>query len=166
MLSHLQIALPESSSSFPHSSPLSCVVRSPSINPDFFQCFKHSKISIVSSPSCILSHDIVRRPPENTRSGSALMAGIDKMLIASCDNLGQRCRCWESSHQHKADPSIEITDWDKYSSNSSLLCGLGKLSTFSARTSNSSRLVLVRKGIWHETTAGITPPESLDCLDS
>ena len=37
----------------------------------------------VSSPSCILSQDIVRLAPEKTRSGSALIAGIDRILIAS-----------------------------------------------------------------------------------
>ena len=30
----------------------------------------------------LLSHEIVRRPPEKTRSGSSLIAGIDKISIA------------------------------------------------------------------------------------
>jgi hypothetical protein len=63
------------------------------------QCFKHSTFSIVSAPSCALSQEIVLRADEKMRSGSALMAGIDKISIAINDNLGQRF-LWASWHHH------------------------------------------------------------------
>jgi hypothetical protein len=68
-----------------------------------FQCFKHSPVSIALAPNCALSHEIVRRAPENTRSGSSLIAGIERMSIAIEDNLGQRFLCWSSHHQLKGD---------------------------------------------------------------
>jgi len=43
------------------------------------QLFKHSPFSIVDAPSSIRSHDTVRRAPEKTRSGSADMAGIERI---------------------------------------------------------------------------------------
>ena len=64
MLSHPLILTPSLvSSAYPASA----------VRPDLIQCFKHLSISIIISPSCILSYDIVRQALEKTHSGSALI---------------------------------------------------------------------------------------------
>ncbi|KAK7575062.1 hypothetical protein V3481_017027 [Fusarium oxysporum f. sp. vasinfectum] len=55
---------------------------SPAVIPLRIQLFKHSPFSIVDAPRSIRFHEIVRRAPENVRSGSADMAGIERMSIA------------------------------------------------------------------------------------
>jgi hypothetical protein len=72
------------------------------------QLFKYSIFSIFLSPTCILSHEIVRRAPENIRSDSAFIAGIDRISIVSCDGFGQRFLCDFESHQESGELSISI----------------------------------------------------------
>ncbi len=60
----------------------------PAITLDRIYDFKHSPSSITLIPSLIRVHDIVRLQPEKTRSGSADIAGIERMLIAICERLG------------------------------------------------------------------------------
>jgi hypothetical protein len=72
------------------------------------QFFRYSIFSIFSFPSCILSHEIVRRTPENIRSDSAFIAGIDRISIASCDSFGQRFLCDFESYQESGEISISI----------------------------------------------------------
>jgi hypothetical protein len=55
-----------------------------------FQCFKHSNNATFVSPNDALSHVIVRRAPEKTRSTSSLIAGMDKISIAIHESLGHR----------------------------------------------------------------------------
>ncbi len=52
------------------------------------QIFKHSSISIVYPPSEHRVYEIVRRDPENIRSGSADIAGIERMSIAILERRG------------------------------------------------------------------------------
>jgi hypothetical protein len=56
--------------------------------PLFIQLFMHSPLSIVRLPSRHPSHDIVRRAPEKMRSGSADIAGIERMSTAILDRRG------------------------------------------------------------------------------
>src|SRR6266498_4671378 len=58
--------------------------------PLFFQCFIHSTILIVGGSIYTLSHKIVRRAPEKTRSTSSLIAGIKRILNIIKESLGQR----------------------------------------------------------------------------
>lgn len=57
------------------------------------QFFKHSILSIFSADSCALSHKIVQRAPKKTRSGSSLIAKINRMSLAMYKSLGQ-CFCY------------------------------------------------------------------------
>src|SRR6187402_2511440 len=63
-----------------------CYSNSGSVNtfkiPLLFQCLRHSIISSVLGSNCPLSQETVRRAPENTRSGSALIAGIERISRA------------------------------------------------------------------------------------
>ncbi|OCK94056.1 uncharacterized protein K441DRAFT_722075, partial [Cenococcum geophilum 1.58] len=61
--------------------------------PPLYQLFKHLVLLIFSSLSDILSHIIVRRPPENTLSGSSLIAGIKRILIANRKRRGHLFLC-------------------------------------------------------------------------
>ncbi|PVH93320.1 hypothetical protein DM02DRAFT_229689 [Periconia macrospinosa] len=76
------------------------------------QLFKHSPFSIVDAPRSIRSHEIVRRPPENVRSGSADMAGIERISLAIFDSRGKRSCCSSRSHQVRGEQSIGIGDWE------------------------------------------------------
>src|SRR6266498_1555925 len=58
--------------------------------PLFFQYFIHSTILMVGGSICALSHKIVRRALEKTRSTSSLVAGIERILSAIRESLGQR----------------------------------------------------------------------------
>jgi hypothetical protein len=53
-----------------------------------FQCFKHSLISIVLGSICPLSYVIIQRAPEKTRSGSSLIARIERISSAIKESLG------------------------------------------------------------------------------
>ena len=50
-----------------------------------------------------LSYEIVRRAPEKTRSTSSLIAGIERILSAIRESLGQRFLCGSWSHHISAD---------------------------------------------------------------
>ena len=52
------------------------------------QLFKHSVCSTTVAPSLHLVHDIVRRELEKIRSGSADIAGIERISVAIRESLG------------------------------------------------------------------------------
>jgi hypothetical protein len=113
----------------------------PCVIPLLIQLFMHSPLSIVRLPSWHLSHDIVRRAPEKTRSGSADIAGIERMSMAIFERRGYRCDCSSRSHQVSGEQSIAIgvlVIKDLYSS-SSLIAG-PTTSSSCASKSYSSRV--------------------------
>ena len=54
---------------------------------------RHSEYSTICEPSLVLSEEIFLRAPENTRSGSVGIGGIEKMLTASFDKDGKPVCC-------------------------------------------------------------------------
>jgi len=61
--------------------------------PLFFQCFIYSIILMVGGSICALSHKIIRRALEKTRSTSSLIAEIERILNIIKESLGQRFLC-------------------------------------------------------------------------
>jgi hypothetical protein len=59
--------------------------------PLLFQCLSNSLSLIVSALICPLSYVTVQQASEKTRSGSSLIGGIERILIAISASLGQRC---------------------------------------------------------------------------
>ena len=65
------------------------------------QDLRHSIAWILSMPSLFLRSVIVIFAPENRRSGSADMAGIDNMSKAIIERAGYVLRCVASNHQDR-----------------------------------------------------------------
>jgi len=55
--------------------------------PDFIYDFKHSPVSMILTPSLILYQVIVLLTPENIRSGSVDIAGIERISIVIRERL-------------------------------------------------------------------------------
>jgi hypothetical protein len=82
----------------PESSILTFIVRTQRID-----LFRYSIFSIFLCSNCILSHEIVRRALENTRSDSALIAGIDRISIVNYNSFGQWHFCDFESYQENGE---------------------------------------------------------------
>ncbi|KAF2182903.1 hypothetical protein K469DRAFT_787709 [Zopfia rhizophila CBS 207.26] len=76
-----------------------------------YQLLIHAILSTLSSPSDILSYETVRRSLEKTRSGSSLIAGIERTLRANFKNTRNRFCCSSSNHHCR-----DVNPWISYES--------------------------------------------------
>jgi hypothetical protein len=67
----------------------------------------HSEYSTTLDPSRVLSQEVVLRPPENTRSDSVDIGGIEKMLIANFDK-DRKLVCCDSRSYHVSGLELPI----------------------------------------------------------
>jgi hypothetical protein len=98
IVSLLDIAVPSRLETLPTKNSSTTSTGRSSVMPLRTQLFRHSPVLIVSTPRDIGSHEIVRRATEKTHSGSADIAGIERVSMAIFDRCGCRSHCSSQSY--------------------------------------------------------------------
>ncbi|KAJ0126047.1 hypothetical protein HZ326_30851 [Fusarium oxysporum f. sp. albedinis] len=97
----------------------------------------HSPLSIVRLPNWHRSHEIVRLAPEKTRSGSADMAGIERISTAIRERRGSRASRSYSSRRRISSLSCGVVYYCR-TVRRALICKLIILIEYSPRSCNAA----------------------------